>query len=391
LAATYETGRSDALYKAAVQKLPGGNTRSTVFVPPSPPYAVRGEGHTITDADGHRVIDLQGNMTALVHGHAHPAIVAELQAAVAEGLCFGMPTESEVALAGELVRRIDAVERVRFANSGSEAVMLALRVARAYTGRPKILRFQGCYHGSYDAIVANDARGVAPQTWQAVVTVRVADEAAFLAALDEHGDELACVIVDLMPNRAGLVPATPGFTRLLRNETRRRGILLLVDEVLTFRLAVGGLQSWYGLRPDLVTLGKTIGGGLPIGAYGGSAEVMAVTDPRENGAVEVGGTFTANPPTMRAGLVALRLLDEREIARINGLGDNLREGLRGLGLTVNGRGSLLRIMSDEPLDLWWRLYRAGVLIAKNGLACMSLPMDDSTIEELLRRFAAALA
>jgi glutamate-1-semialdehyde 2,1-aminomutase len=119
--------------------------------------------------------------------------------------------------------------------------------------------------------------------------------------------------------------------------------------------------------------------------------VMAVTDPRENGAVEVGGTFTANPPTMRAGLVALRLLDEREIARINGLGDDLREGLRGLGLTVNGRGSLLRIMSDEPLDLWWRLYRAGVLIAKNGLACMSLPMDDSTIEELLRRFAAALA
>jgi glutamate-1-semialdehyde 2,1-aminomutase len=389
LPATSGTRRSNALYEAAVQRLPGGNTRSTVYVPPSPPYALRGEGHTITDADGHQVIDLQGNMTALVHGHAHPAIVAELRAAVADGLCFGMPTWSEVALAGELVRRIDIVERVRFANSGTEAVMLALRVARAYTGRPKILRFEGCYHGLYDPIVATGARGVAPQTWQALVTVPVADEAAFVAALDEHGDELACVIVDLMPNRPGLVPAKPEFVRLLRDETRRRGILLLVDEVITFRLAVGGLQSEYGLQPDLVTLGKTIGGGLPIGAYGGSAEVMAVTDPRQEDAIELGGTFTANPPTMRAGLMGLRLLDEGEIARINGLGDDLHEGLRGLGLTVNGRGSLLRIVSDEPLELWWRLYRAGVLIAKNGLACISLPMDDSTVEELLRRFAAA--
>jgi hypothetical protein len=179
LAATSGTRRSDALYEAAVKRLPGGSTRSTVYVPPSPPYALRGEGHMITDAGGHQVIDLQGNMTALVHGHAHPAIVSELRAAVADGLSFGMPSESEVVLAGELVRRIDIVERVRFASSGTEAVMLALRVARAYTGRQKILRFEGCYHGLYDPIVATGARGVAPQTWQAVVTVPVGDEATF--------------------------------------------------------------------------------------------------------------------------------------------------------------------------------------------------------------------
>jgi glutamate-1-semialdehyde 2,1-aminomutase len=389
LAAPSDTQHSSSLYERAVERLPGGNTRSTVYVSPAPPYAVRGEGYTIVDADGHEVIDLQGNMTALVHGHAHPAIVAELQAALADGLCFGMPTESEVELADELVTRIAAVERVRFANSGTEAVMLALRVARAYTGRPKILRFEGCYHGSYDAIVPTGARGVPASTWESVVTVPIGDAGAFLEALARHGDALACVLVDLMPNRGGLVPATAEFAHLLREETERRGILLICDEVITFRLATGGLQSEYGIRPDLVTLGKTIGGGLPVGAYGGSAEVMTATDPREPGAVELGGTFTANPLTMRAGLVGLRLLDADEIARINHLGDALRTGLRELGFEVNGRGSLLRILAEEPVELWWRLYRAGVLIAKNGLAAMSLPMGGDTVDELLRRFASA--
>jgi glutamate-1-semialdehyde 2,1-aminomutase len=383
-----EQARASALHESAVEWLPGGSTRGSIFVPPAPPYAARGAGCTIVDAAGRELIDLQGNMTALVHGHAHPAIVAELQAALVDGLSFGLPTEWEVALARALVRRIDAVERVRFANSGTEAVMLALRVARAATGRPKILRFEGCYHGTYDAVAGDGARGVPDATWASVVTVPIGDGDAFMAALDAHGDELACVLVDLMPNRAGLVPATPEFARLLREETRRRGILLVCDEVITFRLAAGGLHSEYGIRPDLVALGKTIGGGLPVGAYGGAAAVMAVTDPREADSIELGGTFTANPLTMRAGLVALELLDASEIARVNGLGGALRDGLRDLGFRVNGRGSLLRILADDPLALWWGLYDAGVLIAKNGLAAISLPMDDETVEELLRRFAA---
>jgi glutamate-1-semialdehyde 2,1-aminomutase len=284
------------------------------------------------------------------------------------------------------VNRIECAERVRFANSGTEAVMLALRIARAFTGRPKILRFARSYHGTYDAVCDDGARGVAPAVWDTVVTVPLGDESAFRTALDRHGDDLACVLVDLMPNRPGLVPATEEFARLLREETAARGILLVVDEVITFRLATAGLHSLYGLSPDLVTLGKTIGGGLPVGAVAGRADVLGVTDPRREGGVELGGTFTANPLTMAAGLTAMRLLDADEIARINRLGDSLRAALIERGFRVNGRGSLLRVLADDPSDLWWRLYRAGILVAGNGLACTSTVMDESTIDEILRRW-----
>jgi glutamate-1-semialdehyde 2,1-aminomutase len=356
-----------------------------------PPYAVRGSGFLLVDADGHEVIDLQGNQTALVHGHAHPAIVAAVTEAVAAGSSVGLPTPAEVELAGRLVERIPAVERIRFAGSGTEAVMLALRVARAYTGRPKILRFAGAYHGTYDDVVGGPARGIPPGVRDWVVTAPFGDESAFRTVIAEHGDTLACVLVDLMPNRAGLVPASQEFAQLLRSETAARGILLAVDEVITFRLATGGLQTEYGLEPDLVVLGKLIGGGLPVGAYGGREEVMAVTDPRTDGAVQLGGTFTANPVTMRAGAVALDLLHAAAIERINGLGDLLRAELRRRGRHVTGRGSLLRIDADDPLELWWRLYRAGVLIANGGLAAVSTPMDEQTIETVLERFEQATA
>src|SRR5438477_11039317 len=166
---------SASWYATALEALPGGSTRATIFTPPVPPYAVRGSGFTLMDADGHEVIDLQGNQTTLVHGNAHPAIVEAVAAAAADGTSFGLPTAAEVELAEHLVERIDCVERVRFANSGTEAVMLALRVARAYTGRPKILRFDGAYHGSYDAVSDDGARGVAPAVWQSVVTVPIGD------------------------------------------------------------------------------------------------------------------------------------------------------------------------------------------------------------------------
>ena len=373
---------SASLYANALEALPGGSSRATIFTPPVPPYAVRGSGFMLVDADGREVIDLQGNQTTLVHGNAHPAIVAAVAEAAADGTSFGLPTAAEVELASLLVDRIACVERVRFANSGTEAVMLALRVARAYTGRSKILRFTGAYHGTYDDVLDVGARGVPSGVWDSVVTVPFGDENAFRAALS---DDLACVLFDLMPNRIGLVPASESFAHLVREETAARGILLVVDEVITFRLATGGLHSLYGISPDLVTLGKTIGGGLPVGAYGGRADVMAVTDPREDGAVELGGTFNANPLTMRAGLTAMRLLDAHAIARINRLGDTLRAVLTARGYTVNGRGSLLRIAAEDSLDFWWRLYRDGVLIARGGLAAISTPMDESTIDEILRR------
>jgi glutamate-1-semialdehyde 2,1-aminomutase len=352
---------------------------------------VRGEGFLVVDADGNEVIDLQGNQTALVHGHAHPQVVAAVSEAAVLGTSIGLPTPAEIGLADRLVERIPSVERIRFANSGTEAVMHALRVARAATGRAKILRFAGAYHGTYDDVIDAPALGVPPGVRDWVVTVPFGDEAAFRSAIAEHGGELACVLVDLMPNRAGLVPATPEFARLLRSETAARGILLVVDEVITFRLATGGLHTDYGLEPDLVVLGKVIGGGLPVGAFGGREDVMAVTDPREDGSLQIGGTFTGNPLTMRAGAVALDLLDAAAIDRINRLGDRLRAGLQARGHTVEGRGSLLRIDADDPLDLWWRLYRAGVLIARGGLAAVSTPMDEETVDTILERFARAAA
>ena len=304
---------SAELYEQAVEHLPGGNSRTTVFVAPHPPYAVRGEGCRVFDADGREVLDLIGNYTALIHGHAHPAIVAAAVAAINDGASLNLPTRYEIELAAELSRRVPAGERWRFTSSGTEAVMIALRLARAATGRDVVLRFDGCYHGSYDGALGPGARGVPRALADSIVSIPVGDRQALIEALEARGEELACVLFDAMPNRAGLVPATPEFVDLLREETRRRGILLIHDEIITFRVAFGGLQSMYGLEPDITTLGKVIGGGHPIGAVGGRAELMDIFDPRSPDHLVHGGTFSANPVSMRAGLASLELLTAEEI------------------------------------------------------------------------------
>jgi glutamate-1-semialdehyde 2,1-aminomutase len=364
--------RELSLETRARAHLPGGNTRTTVFVPPHPPYAVRGRGHLVTDAEGHTVIDLQANMSALVHGHAHPAILAALRPE--DGLSFGLPTESEVRLAEHLTDRVRGLERVRFANSGTEAVMGAVRTARAVTGKDTIVRFAGCYHGVSESVM--EGRGVPPQHARVVPW---GDPAALANVLD---DDVAAILVDLMPNRAGLTPAPPEFVAALRD---RGDALLIVDEVITFRLDHGGLAARLGVESDLVALGKTIGGGLPVGAFGGREALMAIFDPQRDDPLEHGGTFTANPPTMRAGLAALELLDAAAIDRINALGDALRARLATLGFETRGEGSLTRVTIDD--EVWWRLYRAGVLVAHNGLTCISTTMDETTIDEIAGRFA----
>jgi glutamate-1-semialdehyde 2,1-aminomutase len=381
---------SEALYGRALKRLPGGNARSTVFVPPHPPYALRGEGWRLVDVDGQELIDLQGNYTALVHGHAFAPAVRAAAAALAEGSAFGLPTAAEVEMAECLAARLPAGERWRFAGSGTEAVMTAVRGARAFTGRDGLLRFAGCYHGSWDAVTQPGARGVPAGARRDVVTVPFGDEDAFRAALAEHGGRLACVLIDLMPNRAGLRPASPSFAAAVREETARRGIVLIVDEVITLRLAVGGAQEAWGIEGDLVVLGKLIGGGLPAGAIGGRAEVMDVFDPRLPDAVAHGGTFSANPVSLRAGLAALAALDAAAIARINALGELLRAGLADLGCEVTGRGSLLKVHAPDPVEMWRRLYREGVLIAVGGLMCISTPMDETVIDKALAAFERVL-
>jgi glutamate-1-semialdehyde 2,1-aminomutase len=377
---------SDELYARALEYLPGGNSRTTLFVSPHPPYALRGDGATLFDADGRQVLDLVGNYTALIHGHGRPEVVAAAIAAIDDGCCFSLPTGSEIDLARELSRRIPVAEKWRFTNSGTEAVMIALRLARVASGRELVVRFDGCYHGSYDGALAPGAPGVPRGLADSIVSIPVGDQPALERVLRTRGEEVACVLFDAMPNRAGLVPAEPEFVELLRTVTRRHGVLLIVDEVITFRLASGGLQSVYGLEPDITVLGKVIGGGYPVGAVGGSADLMDRFDPRRPDHLVHGGTFSANPVTMRAGLAALELLTPSEIGRINALGDRLRTELIERGWSVGGRGSLLRVRVSDPAILWGQLYGEGVLIAANGLAAISTAVDEEALDRALEAF-----
>lgn len=377
---------ADSLHQRALAALPGGNTRTTVFVSPRPPYAVRGEGCELIDADGRWVLDLLNNYTALVHGHARAEVVEAAVDALRGGSCFGLPTEHEIELAERLRARIPSAAKWRFTNSGSEAVMMAIRLARAATGRSAILRFEGAYHGSYDAALQPPARGVPDSVAGEIVTVGIGDRDGLEAALAEHGSRLACVLFDAMPNRAGLRPAAPEFVNVLREQTRRHGVLLVMDEVITLRLGFGGLQERYGFEPDITTVGKVIGGGFPIGGIGGREDLMSLFDPRRPDAIGHGGTFNANPVSMRAGAVSLDLLTAEEIARIDALGDRLREGLAQRGWDVSGQGSLLQVRAEDQQALWWSLYAEGVLIAANGLICTSTAMDETSIERALDAF-----
>ncbi len=377
-----ESGR---LAERAGAVLAGGVTRGTVYVPPHPPYLRSGRGFEVVDEDDHHLIDAQNNYTTLVHGHAHPEVVEAATAAVSQSSCFGLPTRWEVELAEHLQARLPALERIRFANSGTEAVMTAIRVARRATERTHVLRFGGAYHGAYDAVV--DTGGVSPGMASETVTVPFGDVEALRAAVRRHGDALACVLLDLMPNRAGLRPASLEFATAVQEEAERCGALLVVDEVITARLTPAGLHSDYALRPDLVTLGKMVGGGFPIGVLGGRADVMSVVSPGAERPVGHGGTFTANPVTMRAGLAAMACFDEAEVRRLNALGDRLREQLSQLGHVVTGRGSLLRLHPRRPMaEQWWALYEAGVLVAGNGLMALSTPMTETAVDELVSRF-----
>lgn len=379
---------ADALYQRALQHLPGGNSRTTVFVPPRPPYAVRGAGPFLYDADGRELLDLNNNYTSLIHGHARAEVVEAAVAAVRDGSCYSLPTEHEAVLAELLAERIPAAPKWRFANSGTEAVMIAIRLARAVTGRDGVLRFNGCYHGSYDAAMPPQARGVPAGVAADITSVPVGDADALREALDAKGDGLACVLHDAMPNRAGLVPAERAFVELLREETERRGIVLIQDEVITFRMARGGIQSLYGIRPDVTTLGKVIGGGFPIGAIGGRAELMDAFDPRREPTLVHAGTFSANPVSLRAGIAALELLTRAELERMNALGDRLRKALSEQGWKVTGQGSLARVHVEDPSVLWWHLYEEGVAISANGLTCLSTAVDESHVETAIAAFGA---
>jgi glutamate-1-semialdehyde 2,1-aminomutase len=424
---------SQKLYDRALSSLPGGNTRTTVFMKPYPIYAARGEGCRVWDVDGNEFIDCINNFTSLIHGHAHPILVEAATRQLAQGSAFGLPTESEIELAELLASRLPSVDQLRFTNSGTEAVMMALKAARAFTGRPKIAKCEGAYHGSYDyAEVSLDptpeawgrnapvsvayARGTPDNVLADVVTIPFNDVESAVSLIREHGRELACVLVDPMPNRAGLAPADKGYLEALRSVTREVGALLIFDEVITFRLGFRGAQGLWNIDPDMTTLGKIIGGGFPVGAVAGHKEFMAVFDPRSGKpALPHGGTFSANPVTMRAGLAAMELLDEAAFARLDAIGEAVRSGIdeafrrTGVPGRTVGLGSLLKIhFADRPIRDYRSAYMTeqeaqrqavfnrgllnrGVLAAGYGLMALSMPMSDADVDAIIAAASEALA
>lgn len=426
--------KSAALYERALKTLPGGVSRNTVLRKPHPLYADFASGCRVTDIEGVERIDFANNMAALVHGHAHPAIVRGVTEQLSRGSAFTLATEVEVRFAEHLCSRNASFEKLRFVNSGTEAVMGCLKAARAFTGRPKIAKVEGAYHGLYD--YAEVSQTSKPETWGSVdhptsnpvshgtpasaladvIVIPFNDPARARAILDEHKGELACVLLDLMPHRVGLKPVDADFVRCLREWTAADDALLVFDEVITYRLEYSGAQSWYDVTPDLTAMGKAIGGGFPVGALAGRAEVMDVMNPlAERVLFPHSGTFSANPVTMTAGLIAMELFDEAAVQRINGLATRAMEGIReaiaasGVAACVTGGGSMFRLhfKSEPPRNyrevfmspkenqqlgvMLDHLFDAGLMMINTCSATTSTAMGESEIDTLVDAVTSGLA
>ncbi|MEC8828969.1 MAG: aspartate aminotransferase family protein [Actinomycetota bacterium] len=428
------TSRSAELYQRGLAVIPDGVSRSTVIIRPHPIYVDHGKGAWITDVDGNRYLDCNNNFTSIILGHANPMIEEAVKTQLSNGTAFSMATEAEVELAEILCRRISSCERMRFCNSGTEAVMGAIKAARAFTGRPAIIKVEGSYHGTYDHAEAslgsdpsNWGRGAAPSTvpyargapeslTDEVIVIQFNDAQGAVESIRQAGSRLAAVLLDPMPSRVGMPVLEPAFSEALRQTTREVGALLILDEVISFRLAHGGAQAVHGIDPDLTALAKIIGGGFPVGAIGGRSDVMEVFSAVEGdrAALPSGGTFTANPVTMTAGVACMRQLTETSFDRLGDIGDQIRQGLkhlfeeRSIDWQVTGDGSLFRIHphqrkirsyrdahlgSDEAAimtNLQHRLLECEVYLSSYGMGCVNLATTDSDVQHLLGAVSNAL-
>ncbi len=425
--------RSQELFERAKQVLPGGvNSPVRAFraVGGTPFFVARAEGCRLTDADGKTYVDYVGSWGPLILGHAHPAVLAAIRAAAGRGWTYGAPCAAEIELA-ELVRqRMPAVEMIRFVNSGTEATMTAIRLARAATGRECILKFDGGYHGHGDAFLVKagsgvatlglpDSPGVPAQVAQLTLTAPFNDLACVEALFQSRGQDIAAVIVEPYLGNVGFIPPVPGFHEGLRALCDRHGALLIFDEVMTgFRVAPGGAQARLGVRPDLTTLGKIIGGGMPVGAFGGRADLMRRMAPE--GPVYQAGTLSGNPVAMAAGLATLQALaapdvyetlERRTAALLSGIRDAVAR--RGVAVTAEHAGSMWGLYFAAPpvrdyaaakradTGLFGRWHRAalarGVFLAPSAFeaAFVSLAHTDAdiawTVEQLDQALADALA
>ena len=362
-----KTAKSEALFRRAIEKIPGGvNSPVRAFrsVGGQPVFIARGEGSHLFDVDGNRYVDYVGSWGPLLLGHRHPEILAALERALTMGTSFGAPTEQEIELADAICDAVPSIEMVRLVNSGTEATMSAIRVARGFTGRDLIVKFDGCYHGHVDSLLVKagsglatlgiaDTQGVPKAFCDTTIALPYNSLEALDAAFGAHGRQIAAVIVEPVVGNMGCVPPQPGYLEGMREITARHGALLIFDEVMTgFRVAFGGAQQRYGVRPDLTTLGKVIGGGLPVGAYGGRKDIMSKVAP--TGPVYQAGTLSGNPLAVAAGLAMLRHLKAHpEIyERLEAMGAKLAAAAPA-GVTVNRVGSMFTYFFNEgPVTDW---------------------------------------
>lgn len=404
--------RSRQAFRRAEAVMPGGNTRSSLFYLPFPLAIARGEGCWLWDADGHRYLDLLGEFTAGLYGHSNPVIRAAIDAALDDGLNLGGHTLLEPELARLVCERFAGIEQVRFTNSGTEANLMALAAARAFTGRDRVLVFRGGYHGG---VLTFAGMGSSPANVPHDFVLGDYNDAEGTRRLIEaNAGALAAVLVEPMMGAGGCIPAEPGFLHAVEAAARAAGALFVLDEVMTSRMSGGGLQALLDLRPDLTTLGKYIGGGLSFGAFGGREDVMRLFDPRQPGAIPHAGTFNNNVLTMAAGIAGLtKLFGPAEADALRERGNALRESLnaqcraRGVAMQFTGIGSVMNphfvagpirtpaeaARSDGRLrDLFFfDMAEAGIYLARRGLIALMLPVGEAELASFNDAFAGFLA
>ena len=413
------TPASARLHQDALRVLPGGDTRNVTFFRPYPSYMESGLGYTLTDADGNELLDFQNNYTSLIHGHAHPPTVAAVQEQIARGSAYSAPMRQQIQLAEIICSRVDSVDLVRFTNSGTEATMHAVRGARAYTGRTRIVKIEGGYHGSSDTFEASvepdmsqvgslenpnavaDSKGVPQSVIDQVIIVPFNNIPVTRRLIEANHRDIAAFIIEPVLGSAGQLEVSREYLEFIRDITRTYGIVLIFDEIVTFRLSTGGAQARYGIQPDMTTFGKIIGGGIPVGAFGGKAEIMGMYDPAA-GLLHHSGTFNGNAVTMAAGIATLSHYGPAEADHVNRLGDRFRTGCAAacraldLRIRINGVGSLSNlIFSNDDITeyrgiansfeeynvlLGLALVNRGVFMAPRGMFCTSTPMGDAQVD-----------
>lgn len=425
----HRTPISRRLHQRAVGSMPDGDTRAAVYFRPYPTYIDKGEGCFVYDVDGNKYIDYLGNYTVQILGHGTPQIIEAAKEQLSKGTSFGAPHEKQTELAEILCQRVPSLERVRFCNSGTEATMFAIRVARAFTGKSKILKMEGVYNGTHDNVGASVfpslseagdfnspnlvpySPGIPPGVLNHIIIAPFNNLPATEAIIEKHKDDLAAIIIEPVMTAAGVIPADVGYLRYLREVTRKLGAMFIFDEVVTLRLAPGGAQEMFGVHPDLTAMGKFIGGGLPFGAFGGRADVMALFSP-ENGKMSHSGTFNGFPLTMAAGVETMKLLDRQTYQRLNELGDIFREKLNrqvfgrlGIKAQAFGIGSISIIhYTNDPIANYRDARKAseaagclpelvhlghlnnGIWIAERGEFALSTPMDNEVLDQTVAAF-----